>query len=1493
MTIHKESLNLFMGGSSSEANLNLFIDNNLGLSHSNNIQFRESISKSNSIKFESDFACSVLDFKWHAEKVKILDDYAFVTYPEYTDINKVHITDTNGGLYRPFLGFRSVNIETGEPETPPETGGPEEIPIEETPVDPEPESGPYSSGGIGSCPDYSLYTDGGDYLILPDLKMNEVIEKWGGEFENLFIIVEYDGWTTDENGNVVNVELPNGNFEIFEYKPSVPWGPSNSRWKFGDSGYPILYSKYLPQKPCQELHDGPVSSRLLQPHVADYDIDRLFEFGGIQDILESLQVVNCYRFGFIGYKNIHYIKYTPIVKCGRVDMYERKHGVITSYSGAYISQGHKLKSGDTIEVVASNGQDPSIASGIKYVQVRDANSFFLYEDSDFTKRVEDVGIKFGIYNCVGNVYDKSSNGWRYKQSIFSPHGRNGECIPQTNYITSFETPDSWSQHLPIPKYFSSCKNYIEILAKDILGGIDLDEYPLSIISDSQINLSNPNLKVRPSVISSGLDCLWAHHESFVHSYRFGSDLDIVKLGPEYYLAIGERGCDKWIFTEKKFFPYNQPHGKCHIFAIRLLGFDYESTLEASSFFNGITPISVSTTQNIFSIDAFCNAPHQTTTSSSLNFFIPKNPHNFTNVSILNDINWANDDYWFGSCLMSRHGMLENLSNSLITQRRTNYSSDLIDPTTPIIFYKTDINPEFTNNGNRFYPFLDSFGKSVALKVFTGVSNELIIAVGSNTKVNVGSFPDRSRDDEIFELAPEYDYSQPSNCLYGQVDFGYIHLFSYFNEMYNKISIPISYDTFSQSYWAQLYTCENFGKCLFVSGDELFFGEPRSPDISSEGLNLNNAYRSKIHSLSIIGEDVSDSNSFGELSTYTNHFNEVMSFTSIPTSINNPLGERVTIDNKTRLIKNQDTYGSATLPKVYISDDFGKNFIVSKDYVVTNSYSLTNTLGQTVNVVCDYVNILDRYKDKSLVKRISPSINKSLTKYDYENTIGLDFPASLVEIGNIHYENTTFDSVTWDTNLANCYAIIDDTFILKDPLGYAFFDTSNWLCFNSVISPEKAKVLASSILSPNGDTRFIESGRISYTNPVIGYGSSSAKYHINHRATVDSWNFLSLETSEFTLDPNWPHTTIIDNKVVYKNYFEDFGTSIDLSRDDYIPFFMPVVDAQFSNFTGYTFGASSDDEPIDLFLKSNLSESSSLDLFIGPITTSQLFNISIPEVAQRRSDKNLDISIYNGNDLSLSDFTIFTKCVDNFRDVNLTLFGPLPIISGVDLMIDPPFPFNKDLSLVTRGGNFSDGQVDILLENYPDNQSRQALLLRISQDPIKVSNDIDLSTRGTLINGSSYQDSFANLFIDSYQGSTGALNLELTVSNSGTVDDSLLLKIYNEVESGSSDSSIVFSMESFGANIFFTPASGIRNLSIKGADIISDNTTLFLKRSGPGGGEEEFGVQNFYVHNTTTSSGVDIFMDSKLSLTENLNLSIGYTVGVEDRNLNVFTRGFEE
>ena len=102
MDRHKESLNLFVGGSSSESSLDLFIDNPKGLLHSNNIDFRNSISKTQSVKFESEFASSILDFspnnfsgnrllnqyKWSAQKVKIIDDYALVSYPEYTDINK-------------------------------------------------------------------------------------------------------------------------------------------------------------------------------------------------------------------------------------------------------------------------------------------------------------------------------------------------------------------------------------------------------------------------------------------------------------------------------------------------------------------------------------------------------------------------------------------------------------------------------------------------------------------------------------------------------------------------------------------------------------------------------------------------------------------------------------------------------------------------------------------------------------------------------------------------------------------------------------------------------------------------------------------------------------------------------------------------------------------------------------------------------------------------------------------------------------------------------------------------------------------------------------------------------------------------------------------------------------------------------------------------------------------------------------------------------------
>jgi len=1477
MTKHKEALNLFMGGSSSESSTDLFLKGNKGLTHSNNIEFRNSISKSNSIKFESDFACSVLGHTWSAEKVKILNDYAFVSYPKYTDINKVQITDTGGGLYRAFYGPSGLNVNTSIE--------PSDGPIPVLPDDPFITDDPHTSGGGFSCfslPD-EAYIPIDNFLVLPDLRKNEMMEKWGSEFENLFIVVEYDGWTTNLNGDIVELPLNNGKFQVFQYNPSTTWGVSNSSGWFYVEGldYPVLNGKYLPQRHSNELTPDIfgnytiTSSRLNEAHITSHDLNFLNSLDGVRyQLLKRNNFTSCIKFGFVGYKKIHYIKYTPSVECGRVDLYKRKHGLITFYNDGYNTPNHDLKSGDILEIVASNGQDPSIVCGVRYVQVKNSNTIFLYEDPDFTKRVDDKNVKFAVYNCIGNVYDKTNNGWIYKQSIFSPDGRNG-----VSHSSIFE-PIDYVDHKPISKDFSECRTYRDIICVDILGGVDIHFNPLINITDDQIKIDSPKLKVRPTTISSDLDTLWANYKSFIHSYQFGSDIDLVKYGNEYILAVGERGPDKWVFTEQKFIPLNQPRGKCHIFNLSESGIVLYNTLNSSSFNTEIPSISYTlATSNTFS-STYCYAPYQTTTSSSLNPVIPIIPQNFSWFATSN-FNWAQNDYWFGAILMSRHAMFEDVditSTSLPTPRLLNYSSDLIDPTTKILFYENQPDPEFTENGARFYPYTDSFGKSIALTVKDG---ELIIAVGSNIKTTLEPEPQRYKNDSPLSLEPQYDYSFSHPASYGQIDFGYIHLLSYFGETSTRLKIPQNYNIFSKSYWAQLYACENFAKHMTFLGDTLYFGEPRSPDVSSQGIQSVPLERSKIHSVKILDSNVSNINALSSIKTITNPFNENLNFSN----------SRATIDNKTRLIKNdpvnKNPYAIFSNARIYISDDFGKNFTVSDNFIVTNSYSLVNTYNQPTNKICDYVNVFQNSGDNFLSTRISPSINKTIEVYDYENTIGLDFPASLVEIGNKHYGNSNTNSVTWDTNLANCYLIVDDTLILKDPLGYAFFETKTWDCFESVIAPERAMILSSQSSFLNLES--IDSNRISYTNPIIGYGTSKAKYHIDDTSTVDSWNFLSVETSEFKTDDFFS----FPNNFFSRNSFSEFGSSIDISRDDYLPLFMPIVDWDYEGFDAYTFGAISDNEGLDLFVNSNPTNSNNLNLFTGPITTFNFLNISIPNVSNSLASSNLDLSLYNGNDVSFSDFTIFLKTTDNFKDLNLTLFGPLESVSGLNFALDTPFPTENNVNLFMGGSSFADGSFDILLENFPDNQSRGALLLKIGRDPIKVSGDFDLSTTGTLIAGSSYEESSFNVFMDSFQGAQDSLNLDISVSNIGDSANSLPLKIHNEPESGSASGSLVFSLDPFGSEVYFRPIGGFRNLSIKGADIIGDSNPLFLKHVGVGGGEELSSQFDLSIYNNQSSSGVNIFIEPVLAINKDINLSISQTVGIEGRNLNVFTRGFEE
>ena len=135
-------------------------------------------------------------------------------------------------------------------------------------------------------------------------------------------------------------------------------------------------------------------------------------------------------------QEISLIKIQPVRKCGKVDIYTRKRGIIDSVSGNTItSPGHKLETNDIIKISGALFSTSSASyadihpiNGTKYVKKIDDDTFKIYDDQFFAKPTygSDLRSVSGInWTCVSNIYGSVGQSWDYHGTIFSPTGRNG------------------------------------------------------------------------------------------------------------------------------------------------------------------------------------------------------------------------------------------------------------------------------------------------------------------------------------------------------------------------------------------------------------------------------------------------------------------------------------------------------------------------------------------------------------------------------------------------------------------------------------------------------------------------------------------------------------------------------------------------------------------------------------------------------------------------------------------------------------------------------------------------------------------------------------------------------------------------------------------------------------------------------------------------------------------------------------------------------------
>jgi len=145
-------------------------------------------------------------------------------------------------------------------------------------------------------------------------------------------------------------------------------------------------------------------------------------------------------------------------RCGRVDIYERRKGSITAVSGNKITvtgptgdgtyDTELLQDGDKIKIVSALNDTPEDhihpMNGVKYVKRTALDTeYYIYDDENLIQETDTSGIRdVSSISWAHYGATQGSNGsWRFKETLFSPNGLNGDGnSSRAQYIVSGESP---------------------------------------------------------------------------------------------------------------------------------------------------------------------------------------------------------------------------------------------------------------------------------------------------------------------------------------------------------------------------------------------------------------------------------------------------------------------------------------------------------------------------------------------------------------------------------------------------------------------------------------------------------------------------------------------------------------------------------------------------------------------------------------------------------------------------------------------------------------------------------------------------------------------------------------------------------------------------------------------------------------------------------------------------------------------------------------------
>lgn len=517
---------------------------------------------------------------------------------------------------------------------------------------------------------------------------------------------------------------------------------------------------------------------------------------------------------------------------------------------------------------------------------------------------------------------------------------------------------------------------------------------------------------------------------------------------------------------------------------------------------------------------------------------PGNLYLYNNQEVFNDYyDWYNiekkteDAYWYGGMI---YGLadINNGASYLTNLRRSpknynddaystifsiipdyvggdcdpdGYFSDLIIPKVPTALSTFDLsastdnkfNIGFYRNSFDLYPYVDSFGKSVALDI---VGTDVYIFASSKVKPYIFRPDAGDTEPPGYFGASVFESNTCRSSLLPYCYCGYIHAFKNSQKIQKIFDDSANVRVTPSASWApQYYKAEKFANCMIAKNATLYWGQAKTIEISNTQVSWDYE-KSKIfiYSLAVIPPvsiyyltniiiNENDRNISYLVNTASGGQGEgdlrvEYGIADYKDQVGNRLikYKNIVPDFKEFYLRNKLDYfyveskqastEETVLTSVddpyyfYPSDRFGSFFKIDGNILIANAFDDRNELGDQhiqirwpytafsntkplddyyidFNQPLDYLHVYELTATGwSFVQKISPAFNKEDSRYGYyTNSIPTKIPNSIRSLNNITYANASKDSIVWDIDLTGSFDVVDNRIIIKDPISVSMFE----------------------------------------------------------------------------------------------------------------------------------------------------------------------------------------------------------------------------------------------------------------------------------------------------------------------------------------------------------------------------------------------------------------------------------------------------------------------